>query len=180
MSLIDLVQQHLGPTEIQQISHQLGVDDATAQRAVQSALPSLVAGMAGQSQDPAGASSIQSLLGSHGDILGNLGSLLGAGAAADGGGLLGSILGRHQDTVHQDVQQSSGLDPAKTRQLLMILAPIVLGALARHRAQAQETQGANQPGLGDVLKQEAQQARKSPGVGGLLGKILSQVESPRT
>lgn len=175
MSLIDTAQQHLGPNEIQQISQQLGVDTATAERAVQSALPSLVAGMSGHAQEPSGSSSIESLLGSHGGVLGNLGSLLGAAAPGDNG-ILGSILGRHQDTVNQDVQQTGGLDSLKTRQLLTILAPIVLAALARHRAQSPQTPG----NLNDVLKEEAQQAqRQSPHVGGLLGKILSHVETPR-
>jgi hypothetical protein len=181
VSLIDLVRQNLGPNEMQQISQQLGVDPATAESAVQTALPSMVAGMAGQSQDPAGASSIQTLLGSHGGLLGNLGGMLaGAAAGNGGGGLLGGILGRHEDAVHQDVQQSTGLDSAKTKQLLMILAPIVLAALAHRHAQAAQGGNAQQPGLNDVLVNEAQQAQQqSPGVGGLLGKILSHVETPR-
>jgi hypothetical protein len=174
MSLVDIVQQNLGPTEIEQISKQLGVDPATAQRAVQSAVPSLVAGMAGHAQDPAGASSIESLADAHSNVLGNLGSLLGAAAPGDGG-ILGKILGQHHDTVNQDVQQSSGLDSTKARQLMMILAPIVLAALARHRSQSQQTPQA-QGNLGDTLRNEAQ---KSPRMGGLLGKILAQVETPR-
>jgi hypothetical protein len=179
MSVIDLVQQHLGPNEMQQISQQLGVDNATAQRAVDAALPTMVAGMAGQSQDPAGASSIQSLIGSHGGVLGGLGSILGAGGAADNGGLLGQIFGKHQDTVHQEVQQSSGLDPEKAKRLVVMLAPIILGALAHRHAQSQ-AQGVPQSNINDVLRDEAQQAqRKSPGMGGLLGKILSHVETPR-
>lgn len=181
MNVVDIVHQHLGANELEQISQQLGVDQATAQQAVQAAVPSLVAGMAGQAQDPQGAGTIEGLLGSHGGILGNLGSILGAGASADGGGILGNILGKHTDTVGNEVQQSTGLDSAKTRQLLMILAPIVLGALARRRQQsAQTTAAGSQPGLDQVLKQDAQTAQaKSPHIGGLLGKILNHVETPR-
>jgi hypothetical protein len=172
VSVIDTVREHLGPAEIQQISQQLGVDPATAQQAVDAALPNMVAGMAGQSQTAEGASSIQSLFGSHGNVLGNLGAMLGAGAPADGGGLLGSILGRHQNDVHDEVQKTSGLDSSKTRQLLMILAPIVLGALARRHAQSTNVSA--------DLQKEAQNAQtKSPGMGGLLGKILAHVETPR-
>jgi len=175
MSLIDIVQQHIGPSEIQQISQQLGVDSPTAQRAVQSAIPSLIAGMAGHAQEPGGASTIESSLGAHANVLGSLGGLLGAAAPGDNG-ILGSILGRHQDTVSQNVQQTSGLDSAKTQQLLSILAPIVLGALANHRAQSPQPAG----NLGDVLEHEAQQvAQQSPRADGLIGKILSQVETPR-
>src|SRR3954468_15820412 len=123
MSVVDLVHEHLGPQQIQQISQELGVDPNTAQNAVQAAVPMMVGGMASTADQPGGASTIQSLLGSHSGALDNLGSLLGGGALggllggggggglADvaGGGLLGKILGQHQQTVQQGVQQASGL-----------------------------------------------------------------------
>jgi hypothetical protein len=174
VSIVDLVQQHLGSNEIQQISQQIGADPATTERAIQTAVPMLVAGMAGTAQQPDGATQIQSLLGTHGNVLGNLGAMLGAGAPADGGSILGSILGSHRDTVQQGVQQTSGLDAAKTKQLLMILAPIVIGALARRHSQSANAD------LGTVLNTEAQTAKESsPQVGGILGKILNQVQTPR-
>lgn len=197
MSTIDLVQQHLGDQEIQQISQQLGVDPNATQNAVQAAVPMMVGSMASTATEPNGASTIQSLLGSHGGLLDNLGGMLGSGGAggllgslggmigtpADGGGgLLGKILGQHENTVQQGVQQASGLNSDQTKKLLMILGPIVLAALARRHAQA-AAQGAN-PSLSNVLQQDAQAAQAkaqttSPHVGGLLGKILSHVESPR-
>ena len=178
MSLIDSVREQLGPTEMQQISQQLGIDPATAEQAVQTALPSMLAGMAGTAQQPQGSTAIQSALGSGG-MLGGLGSILAGGApGGDLGGMLGQILGRHSDDVHQDVQQKSGLDPAKTKRLLMMLAPIVLAALAKRHSQAQQTTPSAQPNLGDVLKNEAQKAGGSH-AGGILGKILAQVETPR-
>ena len=197
MSVIDLVQQHLGDQEIQQISQQLGVDQSAAQNAVQAAVPMMVGSMASTANQPSGASTIQSLLGSHGGLLDNIGGMLGSagaggllgslggviGTPADGGGgLLGKILGQHENTVQQGVQQASGLNSDQTKKLLMILGPIVLAALARRHAQA-TAQGAN-PSLSNVLQQDAQAAQAkaqatSPHVGGLLGKILSHVEGPR-
>jgi hypothetical protein len=188
MSVIDLVQQHLGPQEIQQISQQLGVDPAAAQSAIQAAVPMMVGGMASTADQPAGASTIQSLFGSHSTGLDNLGSVNSARAPADGGGLLGKILGQHQQTVQQGVQQASGLAPDQTRKLLMILGPIVLAALARRHAQAAASTastaatGAPDTSLGNVLRRDAEAAQaKAPSthVGGLLGKILSYVETPR-
>ena len=180
MSLIDSVRQQLGPAEMQQISQQLGVDQATAEQAVQNALPSMVVGMAGHAQQPEGSQAIQGALGS-GAVLGGLGSILAGGApGGDLGGILGSILGRHSTDVHQDVEQKSGLDSAKTRKLLMILAPIVIAALAKRHSQAQQTSApGTQPPLGDVLKNEANRANQGSGGGGLLGKILAHVQEPR-
>lgn len=184
MSLVDTVRQDLGPNEIQQISQQLGIDPATAEQAIQNALPTIVAGMAGNAQQPEGSTAIQTALGGQGNAFGGLGGILAdvAGGSAGGGGalggILGSILGRHQDDVHQEVQQKSGLDSARTRQLLMMLAPIVIAALARRRSQAQAQPG-TQPRLDDVLKHEAERAHPKGNGGGLLGKILAQVQEPR-
>jgi hypothetical protein len=186
MSIVDLVQQHLGADEIQNISQQLGVDPAAAQTAIHAAVPMIVGGMASTASQPAGESTIQSLLGSHAGILGSLGSLIGAGPPVDGGGLLGQVLGQHEQTVQQGVQQASGLAPDQAKKLLMILGPIVLAALARHHAQsaaqAQITGQAADASLGGMLQQEAAAAQaktQSTHVGGLLGAILSHVESPR-
>lgn len=177
-SLLDMVQEHLGQNEIAQISQQLGTDPATTQNAISAALPMMVGGMANTAAQPGGADVIQQSLTSHGGVLGNLGALLGAGAPADGGGLLGRVLGQHQQPVQQGVSQASGLDPERTRKLLMMLAPIVLGVLARKHAQAQQ-QGNAQP-VGTVLQTEAQHAqqqaqRQAPQMGGLLGQIFKGI-----
>lgn len=200
-SIIDLVKQHLGPQEIAQIGQQLGTDPAATQQAIDAALPAMVGGMASTAQQPQGASELQTLMGSHSGVLGNIGSMISAGGA--GGGVLGSILGQHQPAVEQGVQQASGFDQQKAKKLLMILAPIVLSALARRTmgsggAGAPASTGAAPTtggglggvlsgglgsilgggaggGLGDILKQDAtqaqQQAQGGP-MGGVLGKIL--------
>jgi len=169
MSLIDLVQQHLGPDQIQQISQQIGADPASTQTAVQAALPMLLGGMASTAQQPGGAENVSAAVEQHAGLLGSLGSILSGAAGGDGGGLLGSILGQHQPAVHDGVQQASGLDGGQVKKLLLILAPIVLAALAHQHQQ--------QPPTSDSLQQEAQQAqaqvqRTSPHIGGLVGKIL--------
>ena len=180
-SLIDLVKEHLGPQELSQISQQLGIDPATTQQAVNSALPALVGGLASTAQQPQADSEIQQLIGSHAGVLGSLGSLLGAGAPADGGGVLGKILGRNQQDVQQGVQQASGLGSDQTRKLLMILAPIVIGALAKRAMNHGSAQ--NPQEIQKSLQQDGQQAKQqaeahSPHLGGLLGKIMSAAESP--
>lgn len=228
MSLLDLVQQQLGPQEMQQISQQVGADPAATEQAVQAALPMMVGGMAQSAREPEGASAIAGLLGGGG-IGGMLGGLLGGGAGGgagggglggllggmlgggagspgaaggggglDMGGILGSILGRSQPAVQDGVQQASGLNGDQTKKLLMILAPIVLGALMQRRKQGQAGGAgamASMPGMPgmpggnaaavdsdgdgipDYLEQEAQAAQqqaaqRSPQIGGIVGKIL--------
>ena len=176
MSMLDLVQQHLGPQEIEQISRQLGTDAAATRQAVDAALPALVGGLASTAQQPGGESELRTLAGAQGGVLDNLGAMIGGGGV---GGILGSILGGAQPTVEEGVQQASGLDSAKTRQLLAILAPIVLSALAKRAMGGSSASGGSggmlDGGLADILRQDATQAQqKSAGTpgGGILGKIL--------
>lgn len=186
MSLLDTIQQQLGPQQIQQISQHLGTDPATTSNAIAAALPMLVGGMAHTAQQPGGASAIQSALDAHGagGILGSLGGLGGLGGLAGmlggatsggtaSGGLLGSILGQHNATVQNGVQTASGLRASKVTGLLAILAPIVMTALAQHSA-SQPSSGST-GGLGSILQQAASAAQNNSGssqVGGVLGQIL--------
>jgi hypothetical protein len=179
MSLLDTVQQHLGPEQIQQISQHLGIDPATTSNAVQAAIPMMVSGMAAHSsQAPEGASAIESAVENHtpADMLSGAGNLAGMlGGSSGGGGLLGRILGRHSATVQNGVQSATGLDSSKTMSLLAMLAPMVMAALAHHQAtQPSDSQG----GLGSILQQAASAARQnstSPQVGGVLGQILGKL-----
>jgi hypothetical protein len=168
MSLLDLVQQHLGPDGVQDISRQLGTDPATTQRAIDAALPTLVGGMAGTAGQPGGEGAMQGALGASsaggmGGALGGLGDLLGGGGA---GSILGSILGKDNDAVQDDVSKASGLDKGKVLQLLVLLAPIVLRALQNQQASAQPG------GPAGGVPQGAPANAPSGGMGGALGKIL--------
>lgn len=157
MSIIDLVRQHVGPNEIQQIASQLGIDPSTATRAVDAAIPGIAAGVAQQAPDGAGAGGVGALLGSQGGLLGGLGSLMSAGGGSSGNALSG-ILGQHADTIANSVQQASGLDAAKVKQLLALLAPMVMAAIARH-------------GAGGATGQAG-----SPLGGGMLGNLLDRAQ----
>ena len=182
MSLLDVVQQHLGPNEIQQISQHLGTDPASTSNAIQAALPMIVGAMGQTAQQPSGASGILAALEQHGTgggggLLGALGSMSGmfSGASSShNSGLLGSLLGSHASTVQSGIQQASGLDAGKIEQLLAILAPIVMTALAHH----QSTAPASNSGLGGLLQQAAAAAQgsSSPQVSGVLGQILGRLQ----
>jgi Uncharacterized conserved protein len=173
MSLIDLVHQELGPNGIKDISQQIGVDPDTAQRAVSSAIPMMLGGMANTAQQPGGEGALQDAigaLGGSGGALGGLGGMLGGMGGI--GGVLGSVLGQHHSTIQDGVQQSSGLDAGKAGKLLMLLAPFIIRALAKHQ---QAPAGQQSGGLGGTLQEAARDAASNPaagGIGGVLGNIL--------
>ncbi len=172
--IADIVKQHLTPDTINQISQAIGADPATTQQAIDLAIPAIVGGMANHAATADGSAEIQAAADDHAGILGQLGGMLGGlGGMLGGsgaGGILGSILGSSHSAVTDGVSQASGLDKQKTMRLLMILAPIVLAAVARHRS----TAGASAAPVGDVLQQEAQAHASNPRYGGILGGILNK------
>jgi hypothetical protein len=135
------------------------------------------AGMLGGGGAAGGAQALGGLLGGGGGgamggmggLGGLLGSVLGGGAGA---GILGHVLGGRQPAVEQGIGRATGLNQGQVGQLLLLLAPLVMAALARRRQQAQQ-QGAGAGDLGQVLQQEQQHVeQRAPGMGGLLGKIF--------
>jgi hypothetical protein len=165
MSLIDLVTQQLGSGGVQQLSQQIGADEQQTAGAIQMALPVLLGGLAKNAQSPQGAQSLSGALDQHaGGLLGGLGGLLGGGAAADGAGILGHVLGGRQPAVEQGIGKAAGLDSAQVGKLLMMLAPVVMAVLARRK----QEQGLDAGSIGGALNQErAELQEKNPQLGGL-------------
>lgn len=185
-TIVDAVHQTLSGNVTEQISDQIGADPAQTRTAMAAALPMLLAGMANQARQPGGTEAIDQQAQNHAGVLGGLADMLpGAGGGGGGGlsgmmaaagGLLQSVLGRSHEDVQAGVAKTSGLDPEQTKKLLMILAPIVLGVIARHRQQS----GAPAGQLGPVLEQAQQDAEQrarehSPQLGGKLGEILGSI-----
>jgi hypothetical protein len=159
LSLQDLLGQQQGGEAVDQISQQVGAEPSMVNTAIQYALPAILGGLANNAANPQGAQSLDSALNQHdGSILGNLGGLgsliMGqlqtpepTPPQLDGGGILGHILGGSQAQVAQDVSQKSGLQMGQVAQILMMLAPIVMGYLGQKKQQ----QGVGADGLGGLL-----------------------------
>lgn len=184
MSLIDSVQQQLGPNQIDQISQHLGISPGVANSAVAAALPMILAGMARHAQQPDGATTLDQAITAHNDVPSDVASVIASGPPADAtagtGGLLGRIFGAHRETVTGGVQQASGLDADQAKKLVLMLSPVLLGLLARRQFGNADNAATSPGALSGALHQEAQNAAQSaPHVGGLLGKLLSAVEAPR-
>lgn len=169
-SILETLQQHLGPATISQMSRSLGADPNTTANAVSMALPVLIGALSKNAASPQGAAALDRALDDHdGSILNNLGGLLGGSGSGIGGAILGHILGAKRSTVEQGVGQASGLNAAQVSQLLMMLAPIVMAVLGRAKQQS----GLDASNLPDVLQQSAQQAQNAaPSLGGILGGML--------
>ena len=172
-SLQDLLGQQQGDQAVNQISQNVGADPSIVSTAIQTALPMLLNGLASNASTPEGAQSLNNTLDQHhdGSILNNIEGLAGmifgggqsappASGAADAGGILSHIFGSNQGQAAQQVSNQSGLGIGQVSQIMMFLAPIVMGYLGRQKQQ----QGVGADGIGSL-------------VGGLLGGGQAQGQS---
>jgi hypothetical protein len=159
-SLQDLLGAQQGNEALDQISRNVGADQSAVNTAIQAALPAILSGLANNAATPQGAESLnQALEEDHagGGVLNDLGGLAGMifgggqqaapPPQANAGGILGHILGGGQGQVVQQASRQSGLDMGQVAQILMFLAPIVMGYLSREKQQ----QNVGPDGLGGLL-----------------------------
>jgi hypothetical protein len=163
-SLEDLLGQQQGSQAVNQISNTLGANPTMTNMAIQMALPMLLNGLANNAKEPQGAENLNNALQQHdGGILDNLGGFLGGGnqtASDDGLGILGHIFGGNQGAVAQQVSQKSGMDISQVAQLLITLAPIVMGFLGKKKQEQNLDAGSLQNMLGE--QQQTMQASGNP------------------
>jgi len=169
-SLIDTVLAHLGDPEIAQVAARLGTTPDQARVAIEHAVPLIVGGMAQNAGTQAGADALHNALGDHaGQSLSDvLAGVLGGGSSGIGGGILGHIFGASQTAANQGLGHVSGMDQQSAGQLMAILAPLVMAALANHA----QSGGLSPGGLGGMLGQQSQQMQQQ---GGMLGGLLNAV-----
>jgi hypothetical protein len=178
----DLLAQLQG-APLQQISQQLGIDQNQASSAVGAALPLLMGALGKNASQPQGAEALFGALQKDHAGGGGIGDLLGAvlgGAQSrqtNGAGMLGHIFGGQQARAEQSLGAATGLGGDRAGQLMKILAPIVMGYLAKRMFSGNAASGGNPTAdlLGAVLGQEQQQVRQQGGIGGgLLGAVLDK------
>ncbi|WP_420456819.1 DUF937 domain-containing protein [Rubrivirga sp.] len=176
-TILDLLADRIGGDNVGQIASAIGADRGQTQTAVAAALPAILTALNRQTNTTAGAQGLaRALERDHdGSLLDHLGGFLGGqvqGKAADGGGILGHVLGGQRQTVEQGVAQASGLDMAQVARLLPILAPIVMAALGKRKRQA----GLDEAGLSGILGEDATRARQAApsGVIGALSGFLDR------
>lgn len=185
-SLLEELESQFDDRAIGQISQQLGVDSKTAASSVQAALPMLMGALSHQGSSAKGASGLLEMLDRDGDgsimddVLGYLTkggasaaapsrANAGASAGAGGGGLLDVFFGGRSDAVAKTLGASTGMNSGSAMKLLAMLAPVVMGMMAKQKKQ----QGLDLGGLTKALAGEKNNIEaRMPGGSDLLGSLL--------
>jgi hypothetical protein len=128
------IQELLGQIPVQQIASLLGTDTASAQAAVEAAVPTLLAGMQSNVQAPDGAAALESELARHRNGLADGGVDPAQVDTRDGEKIVGHVFGGQQEQVANRLAGTAnlgGVGGDLVRRLLPILAPIVMSYLAK-------------------------------------------------
>lgn len=154
--ILDLLQGPMGKMLINGAGKQLGMGEAKAGSAIQTALPLILGAMKNNASSSDGAAGLLKALGKDthsGGILDNLSSVLGGGGIdddvmQDGAGILGHVFGGKEENVAQAVSKSSGVDLGQAMNILKVAAPFIMGYLGKEK----RSQGiTDQNGIGDLL-----------------------------
>ena len=124
-AITQMVTQQLAGPAISKVAQRMGVSEATANTAVQLAVPLIVAALARNAAQPTAAQDLhQAINNDHdGSIFDNLSGYLGDPAAANGAGILGHIFGSQQPAIQNNLAQVTGVDQGTAGGMMEMLAP---------------------------------------------------------
>ncbi|GAA3694647.1 hypothetical protein GCM10023081_34920 [Arthrobacter ginkgonis] len=181
------IQDFIGQIPLEQLAGKLGTDQQTALATVQTALPSLLAGMQANASSPEGADALRSAIAQHDDALLEGGVDLDQVDEQDGEKIVNHVMGDNRTAL---AAQLNGATPegfdlgGLVQKALPLLAPLVLSFLAKGGGQQSGGGGGIDLGglLGGLLGGGGAQSSAGAGpaaggpggidLGGLLGGVL--------
>lgn len=173
-NLLESMTNQLTPQMIQKVSSRLGETPAQTQKAVDGAVPTLLAALMHFSSLPNGPTQLLDLINhdNYGRLLNNLSGLCDEGntthkVTTAGQEILRIVFADKLDAVSERIAAASGVTNASASLLLSLTAPVVVGVLGRVRA----VQGLNATRLVTVLMgQKEVIAKLTPaGLAGVFG-----------
>ncbi|MGB6446495.1 MAG: DUF937 domain-containing protein [Xanthobacteraceae bacterium] len=137
-NLISLVIQYLTPDMIGRIASAVGLNRGTTQTAVNASVPALLAALGNAAMQPGGAQKLVDAAKQHVGTLDNLVGMIGNGSqstlADKGSQMLSSLLGgQNQTALGGAIAKFAGVGQGASNSLLGILAPIVMGTIAKQQ-----------------------------------------------
>lgn len=158
MNIVSMAMQYLTPMLIDRIAGSLGIQSPLVKTAIAAILPTILAGLTGVAAKPGGGRQLGEVLSKQNtDILGDLGSIFGgpkqAEATKSGTDALRDLLGGSAVSgLTGAVSKFAGIGSAPTEGLVGMLAPVVLGSLAKQ----QKESGLDAAGLAGMLMGQRQ------------------------
>jgi hypothetical protein len=150
MNILESILNAQNGAAVKQMGQQLGLGEDQTMSALSALVPALAGGFQKNMQSSGGLESLLGALsgGQHARYVEDPSSL--AGATADGNGILGHILGS-KDVSRQVATRASaqtGIDPAILKQMLPLVAAMMMGSMSRSQASPARAAASTDPGGG--------------------------------
>ena len=166
MDLMDLLKGQLGQQGMKMLVDQMGgANESQVSTAAEGVMSTLVSALAKNTQSQEGAASLMNALDNDhdGGLLDNLGDFLQGNTqqmnprTTNGAGILKHLLGPNQSSAIDMISKMSGLSGGNTGNLMMTLAPVILGLLGKQKKQS----GLDIGGLANLLNGNVQRQKSS-------------------
>lgn len=161
---MSLLQGHLTEDVVNQLSQQTGAAPEQTATAAQGIFSTLISGLAKNASTESGATGILGALDRDhdgsilNDVMGLVAGMQGGGAT-NGAGILNHVLGGQQQNAAQMLSQTSGVSQNGIMDMMIKLAPMVMGVLGQ---QHQQQGGLNASALSGLLGNAVQTQSSNP------------------
>ncbi len=156
MNILDSIMNAGNGAAVRQIGAQVGLNEAQTAAALAALVPALSAGVRQNVQTPDGLGGLIGALtgGNHQRYVDSPEVLGDAATVADGNGILGHIFGSKDVSrrVAAETGAQTGLGPEVMKQLLPLVATLVMGAMSRQAATSGAASVTNTTGPGGLLE----------------------------
>ena len=166
--ILNMVLGQLGGGGLGALGGLLGTGADETQSTVATAVNVITGALARNTAEPAGAQALDAALEKDhdGGIFDDVVGFLGNAASGSGAGILGHVLGGSQPQVEQGIAEKTGLSMDKVLPLLLMVAPLVMGALGKMK----KDKAMDSDAVAATLATERQAAEQQDD--GVLGSIL--------
>lgn len=155
---------------IDQIAAKLGVDPSVASEAVAQGGGAILNGLHKNASTTEGSAAIEAALGKHASTTADNASV------EDGTKILGHVFGGKEQEVAETLNKSDATAGIDFGKLLPMIAPVLMGMLAKNQSSQQTTTQASGGGIGDLIGGLLGAGGGNTGggidLGGLLGGLL--------
>ena len=165
MDLMSLLQGHLTPEVINQMSQETGAAPEQTATAAQGVLSTLLGGLSKNAQGGGADGLLSALDRDHdGSILDDVMGLISGGgqasapSAMNGAGILSHVLGDQAGGAAEMISKATGVNENGVLGMMVKLAPLVMGVLGQQKQQ----QGLDASGLAGLLGGSVQQQSSNP------------------
>ncbi|QQS17997.1 DUF937 domain-containing protein [Candidatus Saccharibacteria bacterium] len=150
MDIKQILLEQLSGAAAEKLGSRNGLDQASTNGAMDSALTAILSGLQQEAGSKKGANKLDTAIAKDhsGSILDNLAGAVDSDTTKlDGGKILEHIFGKNTNNVTDSVAQNSGVSGAAASDILTTLAPIVLGQIGKQK----QSEGLDVGGLVNIL-----------------------------